>query len=610
MTDFPPLPTSPTAPEHATIMVVDDEREILIALEDLFDSEYRVLAFQSPVEALAAIDAHPDIAVIISDQRMPEMPGNRFLAEARRKCQAEALLLTGYADLSAVVSAVNEGGIGGYAQKPWEEEALRATVASAAERYRLRRALAFEQAIFAGLSERSPDRISVVDAQGRTVRSNRAGTAAEAADMAALNEGRSEGEEKRIGTDGAVRWIRTQRIPFTADGSAPHLLKIESDETERRLTEQKLHQSEKLQALGTLAGGIAHDFNNLLAAIIGNLELAERRAGTDERLARFLRNAADAAQRGTALSQRLLSFSRQRDLAAESFDPNEAVASIEDLISRSMAGVVTTRFDLADGVWPVRVDRGQFELALLNLCINARDAMPRGGEIVVATRNAQAGEVPAELTGEHVAIAVTDTGTGMSSEVLARVFEPFFTTKELGQGTGLGLPMVHAMAGAAGGTITIDTRIGEGTTVTVWLPRVSGEAGGDGEDAAPGGLARSIRVLLVEDDADVRAVAAAYLAELGHECAEAENGDAALALMEADGAFDLVITDYAMPGLSGFDLCAEVAARRPGLPVLLVTGFADVATPPPGVTVLTKPFTRDALAIAMARAVSGNEPNR
>jgi signal transduction histidine kinase len=598
------------ADERPKILVVDDEREILIALEDLFDEHYRVIAHASPKAALAAIDEHPDIAVILSDQRMPEMPGNVFLSHARKKSRAETLLLTGYADLSAVVSAVNDGAIGGYAQKPWEPEGLRTMVAAAAERHRLARALAFEQAIFAGLSAQSSDRISVVDAAGHVVRSNQAidGTI-DPADRNAAQGPATDREEKRTEADGAVRWMRTQRIPFVAEGSAPHLLKIETDQTARRLIEQKLHQSEKLQALGTLAGGIAHDFNNLLAAVIGNLELASRRAGDDEKLARFLTNATEAARRGTALSQRLLSFSRQRDLAAESFCPNDAVRSIEDLIVRSMAGLVTLAYRLEEGAWPVRVDRGQFELALLNLCINARDAMPGGGEIEVATRNAGDG-LPAGLTGEYVAISVKDTGTGIPPDVMARVFEPFFTTKDLGHGTGLGLPMVHAMAESAGGTTTIDSTPGAGTTVTIWLARVAASLRDGAHDTIDPRAIPPLRVLIAEDDPDVRQVAAAHLDDLGHAHVAVESGIAALALLERGERFDLVVTDHAMPGLSGCELALEIGARWPALPVLLVTGFAEIGAAPAGVSVLTKPFTREELVAAIVQAVRTNEPDR
>ncbi|GGE88305.1 response regulator [Sphingomonas prati] len=582
------------------LLIVDDEAEILVALEDLFEDDYRVFTASSGKAGLALIAEGYDFAVILSDQRMPEMPGNQFLAQARAGCRAETMLLTGYADLSAVISAVNDGAIGGYVHKPWEPDALRAMVGAAADRFRLRTALSFEQAVFAGLSERSTAAISVIDATGRIVRSNGRPfeSPVEAEDGALLAQGEyQESEALRLGRDGVERWIRTRRIPFTADGSGAHLLRIESDETERKRTEQALHQSEKLRALGTLAGGIAHDFNNLLAAVLGNLELATRAgvggAADPERLARFLHNATEAARRGTALTQRLLSFSRQRDLAAETFAPGDALRAIEDLVVRSMAGRVAVRYAIADDLWPIHADRGQFELALVNLCINARDAMPEGGDVVLTAANAGAGQVPDGLApGDYLRIAVTDQGVGMSEAVRQRVYEPFFTTKAPGEGTGLGLPMVHAMAEAAGGTSAIDSVLGEGTTVTLWLPR----AGADGSQAAAPDVGDAegerLRVLLSEDDAEVRSVVAAYLADLGHAVVSVESGARALAVLAEDARFDALVTDYAMPGMSGMELARQVRASWPDIAVLLVTGFAEVGADAADVTVITKPFSR------------------
>ncbi|WP_076072533.1 response regulator [Sphingomonas montana] len=603
----------PAADRRPLLLIVDDEAEILVALEDLFEDEYRVLSASSGATGLALIAEGHDFAVVLSDQRMPEMPGNMFLAQARAASRAETMLLTGYADLSAVISAVNDGAIGGYVHKPWEPEALRAMVGAAADRFRLRTELAFEQAVFAGLSERSADAISVVDATGQVVRSNRRvfESAVAADDGALLAQGDyAESEVRRAAPDGTERWIRTRRIPFVAAGSGAHLLRIESDETERRQTEQALHQSEKLRALGTLAGGIAHDFNNLLAAVLGNLELATRAglggAADPERLSRFLNNATEAARRGTALTQRLLSFSRQRDLAAETFAPAAALRAIEDLVVRSMAGQVAVRYDIADDAWQVHADRGQFELAMVNLCINARDASPGGGEILLSAANAEAGQVPAGLAaGDYVRIAVIDHGTGMSEAVRMRVYEPFFTTKGPGEGTGLGLPMVHAMAEAAGGTTTIDSVLGEGTTVALWLPRVvAGVSPAVVPDAAavPDGR---LRVLLSEDDAEVRSVVAAYLADLGHAVVSVESGARALAVLAEDAGFDVLVTDYAMPGMSGLALTRRVRTEWPGIAVLLVTGFAEVGPEAADVTVITKPFSCEDLQRRLVDAMAG-----
>jgi signal transduction histidine kinase len=581
------------------ILLVDDEREILVALEDLLDGDYRVLSTTSPATALEMLAGEPDVAVIVSDQRMPEMPGHMFLARAREISSAEALLLTGYADIEAVISAVNEGRIGGYAHKPWEPEALRSMIAAAAERTRLRRQLAFEQALFASLVARSPDRIGVIDARGHVVRGDKevVSETGRALDEAALASGEIGDEQVReIGADGQPRFGRIRRFPLAIDGAA-YLLKIISDESEQRLLQLRLQQSEKLQALGTLAGGIAHDFNNLLTAVNGNLELAAARA-EDPRLIRYIDNASEAARRGASLTRRLLSFSRQGEMTVETADPNTIVMGMRDLILRT-TGLTDVVFDLAPGVWPVRADPEQLELALLNLAINARDAMPGGGPIRIATRNETVGEAGTGLQpGDYATIALADSGEGMTPEVAARVFEPFFTTKERGRGTGLGLPMVHAMAVNAGGSVVLQTDVGRGTTVTIWLPRSLTEPTLRAEPA-PGAGCAPLRILLAEDDPDVRAVSEDYLHALGHEVVSVGSGEAALELFGGDGGFDVVVTDFAMPGLSGAEIAESIAERSPATPVLIVTGFADVSALPRHVGTLRKPFTKAELEAAL-----------
>ncbi|MGN5373924.1 hybrid sensor histidine kinase/response regulator [Sphingomonas hankookensis] len=452
------------------MLLVDDEPEILVALSDLLEDRYRILSTASPVEALEIVRDHPDIAVIVSDQRMPELTGSQFLTRARAMTDAEAILLTGYADLSAVVAALNDGAIGGYANKPWDAESLQAMIATAADRFALRQALAFERAAFRGLAEQSGDVVTILDDQGRVLRGD-AAAPVDPRDLIAVANDALDAEDRHEPLPAGDRWTHIRRIPFRIGGHR-YLLKIERDDTDRRLAERRLHQSEKLEALGTLSGGIAHDFNNLLAAIIGNLELAERRIDDRERLRRYLGAANEAAGRGSAITRRLLSFSRQRDLAAEIFRPDDAIRSIEELIVRTAAGRIRVAYDFADPAWVVRTDVGQFELAMLNLAINARDAMDGDGTVRIGTANID--EVAAELpgfAGPFVRISVSDTGTGIDRAVRERVFEPFFTTKAQGAGTGLGLPMVRAMARAAGGDVTIDSEVGRGTSIHLWLPR-------------------------------------------------------------------------------------------------------------------------------------------
>ncbi len=590
------------------LLLVDDEQEILVALTDLFEDRYRVLSTTSPVAALDLVANHPDIAVIVSDQRMPELTGSQFLARARRISDAEAVLLTGYADLSAVIAAVNEGAIGGYANKPWDADALRAMVDAAADRFDLRRALAFERSAFHGLAEGSGDRVTIIDATGRIVRSigEQTDPSVDERDISAIAADRYEEEDRREGdTAEGECWTHVRRIPFGTPGQR-FLLRIERDDTERRLAARRRHQSEKLEALGTLAGGIAHDFNNLLAAILGNLELAERRIDQPERLARHLSAAGEAAGRGSAITRRLLSFSRQRDLAAEVFQPDEAIRAVEDLIVRTAAGRVRLAFDFADPSWSVRTDPGQFELALVNLAINARDAMAGGGVVGIATRNIAdvTGMVPG-LSGPHVRVSVSDTGTGIDEAVRKRVFEPFFTTKAQGVGTGLGLPMVRAMAQAAGGEVTVDSVVGEGTTIHLWLPRTDPEPALPDPVAVP--ASRALRLLVVEDDAEVRSVVVGHLEAAGHAISVEADAAAAIATLDGGATFDLALTDYAMPRMSGIELAAHMRRLRPDMPVLLITGFAEIGQRGTDLPVLTKPFSSAQLHAAIAGALTGRD---
>ena len=580
-----------------TVLIVDDEADILVALEDLLGDDFRLLTTTSPARALEMLADEPDVAVIVSDQRMPEMPGHVFLSRARALSSAEALLLTGYADIDAVISAVNEGRIGGYAHKPWDPDALRQMVAAAADRTRLKRQLAFEQALFAALVARTPDRIGVLDDAGQVLRGDAALADGAKADRLALEEGTLGDEEvETVDADGRRIFHRVRRVPLTVDGKS-YLLKIVSDETERRMLQQRLQQSEKLQALGTLAGGIAHDFNNLLTAINGNLELAAGRV-RDDRIARYLEHAAEAARRGAGLTKRLLSFGRQGEMTIQPTDPNAIVRGMRELILRT-TDLADMELDLVAEAWPVCADPEQLELAILNLAINARDAMGERGRLRIATANRTVGETGEDLApGDYGTIEVADTGAGMAPEIAARVFEPFFTTKERGRGTGLGLPMVRAMAVNAGGRVQLRTAPGQGTTITIWLPRsrtapAAQVAPEEEPHCAP------LRVLLAEDDAAVRAVSEACLRELGHQVVAVASGTAALALFEGDDAFDLVMTDFAMPGMSGAEIAESFAERRPDLPVLVVSGFAEIASLPATVSTLRKPFSRAALAQAL-----------
>jgi PAS domain S-box-containing protein len=617
---------------NGTILVVDDEPDILIALEDLFENDYRVLTASSPVQALDIIRQEPDIAIIISDQRMPEMQGDEFLAKARHETDADAILLTGYADLKAVIGAVNKGRIMAYVPKPWDPAALSNMVAAAYQRRMLARKLDTERALLRGLMESTGDLISFKDLDGRFVRLNaskaqslgcnsedcldrkerdfvpadRATMIEEAERRAVAARAPDEVIEERTSPDGTTKWFLINHIPILDEaGSVRNLATIERDITERKLMEMRLRQADKMQALGTLAGGVAHDFNNLLMAVLGSLDLASRRAPDDPRLTRLLQNATYAAERGASLTQRLLSFSRQRDLRLQAVDVNQVITGMSDLLTRTLGGVVRIERHLHDGLWMAMVDPDQLELAILNLCINARDAMAENGVLTLSTRNeaVDEGRITELSGGEYVVISVTDTGSGIPPEVLARVLEPFFTTKEVGKGTGLGLPMVYGLAQQSGGTVTIQSTVGTGTTVDLYLSRAAAEReDGPHEEQAIALDAPKVRVLLVDDDAEVRTVTAAYLTEMGHRVVEAADGSSALDILKTDDQLDLLIADFAMPGMTGTDLADRARKIRSDLGILLVTGYADPKRLPEGYLMLHKPFSRPDLAAKVTEA--------
>ncbi len=617
---------------HGTILVVDDEPDILIALEDLFENDYRVLTASSPMQALDIIRHEPDIAIIISDQRMPEMQGDEFLAQARHETDADAILLTGYADLKAVIGAVNKGRIMAYVPKPWDPAALSNMVAAAYQRRMLARKLDTERALLRGLMESTGDLISFKDLEGRFVRLNaskarslgcgtedclgrkerdyispeRATMIEEAERRAIAARTPDEVVEERTAPDGTTQWILINHIPILDEaGTVTNLATIERDITERKLMEMRLRQADKMQALGTLAGGVAHDFNNLLMAVLGSLDLASRRAPDDPRLTRLLQNATYAAERGASLTQRLLSFSRQRDLRLQAVDVNQVITGMNDLLTRTLGGVIRIERHLSEGLWTAMVDPDQLELAILNLCINARDAMAENGILTLSTRNetVDEGRIPDLGGGEYVVISVVDTGSGIPPEVLTRVLEPFFTTKEVGKGTGLGLPMVYGLAQQSGGTVTIHSAVGSGTTVELYLSRAAAEQEkGPQEKQAVAHDAPKVRILLVDDDADVRTVTAAYLTEMGHRVVEAADGLSALDILKADHQLDLLIADFAMPGMTGTDLADKAREIRPGLGILLVTGYADPKRLPDDYLMLHKPFSRADLAAKVTEA--------
>lgn len=430
----------------------------------------------------------------------------------------------------------------------------------------------------------------------------------------AAREGRFEKESWRVRKDGTQFWANVVIDPIRDDrGQIIGFAKITRDITERReaqkaleQTREALFQSQKMEAIGQLTGGIAHDFNNLLMVILGSLELVGKRLPDDPKIVSLIGNAKQAAERGTALTQRMLAFARRQDLEFSQVDVTALVRDMMDLLQRSLGPSVSveTRFPLKIGT--VRADANQLEMALLNLAVNARDAMPEGGTITIGAREEKvmAGSTSGLKAGRYVCLSVTDTGEGMDKATLARAMEPFFTTKGIGRGTGLGLSMVHGMMEQTNGRFVLKSEKGEGTVAELWIPMtkevhaestVNGAAK-DGDEAV-----RPLVVLAVDDDGLVLMNTAMMLEELGHKVFEATSGKQALDILRREQAVDLVITDHAMPQMTGVQLATAIKDERPGLPIILATGYAEL---PPGSEIglpkLAKPFRQQELSQAVS----------
>jgi PAS domain S-box-containing protein len=359
---------------------------------------------------------------------------------------------------------------------------------------------------------------------------------------------------------------------------------LEVEIIERQAAEATLRQTQKMEAVGQLTGGIAHDFNNVLAAVLGNLELAGNRTA-DPAVHRFLERSHEAAERGAKLVDHLLSFARKQPLRREPCEINRLITNFSDLLQRTIGSTVNVRLTLADDLWMVMADPTQFEMALLNLAVNARDAMPEGGTLDVETRNlgAASPDLPSDLVlGDYVCVSVRDTGTGMSAETAARVFEPFYTTKDVGKGTGLGLSQVYGFSKQLGGGTMVSSKLGAGTCIGLLLPRAS-ESGRRASfvrvaiaEKLPSANPHHGRLLVVDDEPDVRDVAVETLISLGFDVVWAETGDRGLNILGNGPQVDLALVDFSMPEMDGLEFIRRARLSRPDLPCLLVTGGADI----------------------------------
>ena len=378
------------------------------------------------------------------------------------------------------------------------------------------------------------------------------------------------------------------------------------DITERRRAEEALRQSQKLEAIGQLTGGVAHDFNNLLMPIIGALDLLQRRyvgQTLDERAGVLIDGAAQSAERARVLVQRLLGFARRQSLDTRAVDIAHLLDGVRDLVKSSIGAGIRLHFNCAPSLPLAMADPNQLELAILNLCVNARDAMPDGGELAVGADHREAGpETDADLApGHYVRLFVADTGKGMDAETVARAVEPFFSTKPMGQGTGLGLSMVHGLAAQLGGAVTLVSTPGKGTVASLYLPVAEGPARRTEPTNPRGGALadRALSILLVDDDDLARHGAAEMLRDLGHRVIESPGALEALERVDDGLAFDLLVTDYKMPRMTGAELATRIRAARPGTPILLISGYTGVEDEAPEFVRLTKPFRQADLAKAL-----------
>jgi len=378
--------------------------------------------------------------------------------------------------------------------------------------------------------------------------------------------------------------------------------KVEERTREREEALAKLFNAQKMESIGQLTGGLAHDFNNLLAAILGNLDLLRKRLPDDAKFRRLLDGAIHGAERGASLTSRLLAFARRQELKPKAVDVAALMSGMTELLERSLGPSIQIETHIPVDLPAVHVDINQLELALLNLAVNARDAMPFGGSLSISAACdtfADGGTVPDLGDGDYVRITVADTGVGMDETILAKAREPFFTTKGPGKGTGLGLSMVHGLAVQSGGALRLSSKAGQGTRVDLWLPRSPHEATSESNVVQPSlKLARRhFRILLVDDDALVRMGTADMLEDLGHEVVEAGSAAEALTLLQSGVGLDMVITDQAMPGMRGTELAAQIGRKYPGLPIILATGYAELPNEEdPGLPRLSKPFRQEDIA--------------
>jgi PAS domain S-box-containing protein len=621
------------------VLLVDDEPQVLVALEDVLADQFTVLKTSSAEAALDTMRRDRDIAVVVTDQRMPFMSGDELLAKLRDWSDATRILLTGFADLSAVIRAINDGKIFAYVSKPWNADDLRLKVLKAAEHFRLARQLTKERALLDSILEHMGDGVVVVSRDERFLLFNPQaerllGAGARAIPSATWAEtyglflpdrmtlvpvegnpllraakGERVSDEEIFVRNGVVSGasVLVKGTPlFDEAGDVVGGICVLRDVTEQRLLEQELQQAQKMEAIGRLAGGVAHDFNNVLTIISSYAAVLGQEFEAGDPRTEDVQQILTASQRAASLTGQLLAFSRRTIVQPRVVDLNEIVSGVEKMVRRILREDVDLRTVLAESLGRVRADIGQIEQVLLNLVVNASDAMPTGGKLTIETQNValRSGSVPAHPgigPGEFVMLAVSDTGVGIDRQTQSRIFEPFFTTKELGKGTGLGLATVYGIVQQSGGRIVVYSELGQGTSMKIYLPRVDAPVDvaipSPSSDHPP---APGTTILVVEDDKALREITVRVLRAHGYVVREAASAAEVMDLVEDLGGTELLLTDVIMPGTSGPKLAAALSARHPNLRVLFMSGYAGGALEHQdaslqGIPFLEKPFTPDIL---------------
>ncbi len=668
-----PIPIEPI--ERARVLVVDDDERNLLAIRTVIEDVADIVVASSGEEALRYL-LKEEFAVILLDVYMPGgIDGYETAQIIREREQTKRIPIIFLSAVNKETQHLIRGysmGAVDYVFKPFEPVVLRSKVAVFVDLYKMRReiqrkAKAEQQLLDANLranAERLRAEQELRLAQQRQaaiieslpivlylepleahprwpayISGNFSGITGYEYDyirenpnlwaerlhdedrdrvLAALEarsrNGRFSVEYRWQCADGSYKHFHDQAVLLKdAQGNPVEFAGTLVDVTERRSLESQLTQARKMDAIGKLTGGIAHDFNNLLAAVLGGLGMIERRIRLEEDQLKILTMTRHAAEQGSELVGRLLAFARRQNLEPARIEVPKLAKTVTDLLAHTLGGLVELDWSMGDDLWCAYADETQLELALMNLIINARDAMPDGGRISVSAGNQtirQANDV-ALPAGDYLVLAVEDSGCGIAPEMIEQVLEPFFTTKEVGKGTGLGLSMVYGFAKQSGGAISIKSRLGHGTKVEIWLPRAPeaslptsrvDEKDPKAEQKDQGRL----NILLVDDHESVRTTTAALLSDLGHQVTEAGDGREAIRLLQAaDSGYDLLVTDYAMPLMSGTELIERARQIHPNLPALIITGYADeqsISRRPEDVQVVPKPFGPEAMRTAIGAA--------